>query len=199
MDTAHEISSAAILVIDMQKFFFVENQDVNEKELAANCSDILQFSRERNIPVIHVTTAYRQDQVDWPRAWRTSDSDKAADVWCANLVSDHELAEDVDGLAAQPGDFIVHKKRFSAFYNTNLDDILRNIGATEIFVIGYSADVCLRFTSVDAYNRGYQITLIDDGIESFKESKADAIAYLNWTIDARCISFEEFRKERPAG
>ncbi|MFQ6398577.1 isochorismatase family protein [Nocardia sp. KC 131] len=61
-----------------------------------------------------------------------------------------ELAQVVDQLSSGPNDFIVEKNHFSAFYNTNPDDLLRGHDCDHIYLIGYSADVCLRFTAVAA-------------------------------------------------
>lgn len=179
----------ALVVIDMQEFFFVENQEVDQQKLADNCREIIDISRDAGIPVVHVTTQYREDRVDWPRAW-TEDPQS----WCANLVAGGDLAHVVDGIVVKPEDLVVQKKRFSAFYNTNLDDILRSLECSRIFLIGYSADVCIRFTSVDAYNRGYGVGVVVDGIESFRETKEESIAYLEWTIDAESLSTEDYRK-----
>jgi nicotinamidase-related amidase len=183
------MKQAALVVIDMQKFFFVENQEVDQRELAAACGEIIEISRVAGVPVVHVATVYREDRVDWPRAWRDDEQS-----WCANLVRGGELTDLVDGLIVRPDDFVVEKRRFSAFYNTNLDDILRGLDCDRVYVIGYSGDVCVRFTSVDAYNRGYEVGLVYEGIESFRESKEDSIGYLAWTVGAECVSLENYRK-----
>jgi len=183
------LTERALVVIDMQKFFFEENQEVNERRLAQNCGEIISTSRNIGIPVIHVTTLYREDGVDWPKAFRGNPKS-----WCSNLVRTRDLSKVVDGIIAAPDDLLVEKKRFSAFYNTNLDDILRSLGCSHIYIIGYSADVCIRFTAVDAYNRGYGVSTIYEGIESFKESKDASVAYLSWLIHSECISLEQFRK-----
>jgi nicotinamidase/pyrazinamidase len=94
----------------------------------------------------------------------------------------------------RPEDIVIEKRRFSSFYNTNLDDVLRNLGCEQVYIIGYSGDVCVRFTSVDAYNRGYRIGLIYEGIESFRESRDSSLEYLEWVVDAERLTMDEFRK-----
>jgi nicotinamidase-related amidase len=180
---------AALLVIDMQKFFFVENPKVDERNLSAHCNKILGIAREAGVPIVNIMTVYRSDRTDWPKAWQAD-----GEGWCSNLVRGHPLSQLVDDLEFDANDYCVEKKRFSAFYNTNLDDILRSLGCGRIFILGYSADVCLRFTSVDAYNRGYAVTLIREGIESFRERKDASTDYLNWLIDAEIISLSEFEE-----
>ncbi|WP_067665847.1 cysteine hydrolase family protein [Nocardia miyunensis] len=181
------MKQSALVVIDMQEFFFVENTELDRGELGQRCHEIVDIARQAGIPVIYVVTLYREDRVDWPKAWQ------AGDTWCGNLVRGVEQAQVIDQLSIKPDDFIVEKKRFSGFYNTNLDDILRSLDCDHIYVIGYSADVCLRFTSVDAYNRGYRVSLVYEGIESFRESKDASVAYLDWLIDAECVRLTEFR------
>jgi len=181
------MNKSALVVVDMQEFFFVENPNVDRLDLGKRCNEIVGIARQADMPVVHVVTLYRQDRVDWPKAWNTGES------WCANLVRGGELAQVVDQLSIEPDDFVVEKKRFSAFYNTNLDDILRSLGCDHIYLIGYSADVCLRFTSVDAYNRGYGVSLVYDGIESFREDKDASVKYLGWLVDAECVPLREFR------
>lgn len=160
----------ALVVIDMQKFFFVENKEIDQRRLAENCREIIDISRQASVPVIHVVTLYREDRTDWPNAWR-----RDPESWCANLVMGRDLSDIVDGIVIKPEDLVVQKKRFSAFYNTNLDDILRSLRCRHIYLIGYSADVCIRFTSVDAYNRGYSVGIIYEGIESFRETRENSM------------------------
>ncbi len=188
------MSECALIIIDMQKFFFVENPDVDQGRLVAACRDIIQLARDARVPVIHVETVYRADGADWPAAWR-----KDPQSWCANLVDGRPSAAIVDGLQVEQSEIVVQKKRFSAFYNTNLDDVLRSVGARRLYLIGYSADVCLRFTSIDAYNRGYDVSLIEEGIESFKETKEQSLSYLQWLIDADAANIESFAQAIATG
>ncbi|WP_410874733.1 cysteine hydrolase family protein [Nocardia sp. A7] len=181
------MKKSALVVVDMQEFFFVENPNVDRTDLGKRCNEIIDTARQAGMPVVHVVTLYREDRVDWPKAWSTGES------WCANLVRGGELAKVVDQLSIEPDDFVVEKKRFSAFYNTNLDDLLRSLDCDHLYLIGYSADVCLRFTSVDAYNRGYAVSLVYDGIESFREDKDASVTYLGWLVDAECVPLGEFR------
>ena len=183
------MKQSALIVIDMQRFFFAENRDVDQRRLAESCNEIVEISRQAGLPVIHVVTLYRADRADWPRAWQSHEH-----PWCANLVRGGELAAVVGGIAMRPEDILVEKRRFSSFYNTNLDDVLRNLGCERLYIIGYSGDVCVRFTSVDAYNRGYSVGLIYEGIESFRESKDSSVEYLEWAVDAECLTMDEFRK-----
>jgi ureidoacrylate peracid hydrolase len=60
------------------------------------------------------------------------------------------------------GDIAVRKHRFSAFYETELDDILRNMGISNIIFTGFMVNGCVLATMFDAFQRGYRVVLIRD-------------------------------------
>jgi nicotinamidase-related amidase len=152
-----------------------------------NCKLIADIARQQGVKVIHIWTVYRDDRKDWPQSWAAYD-----DTWCKCLVRGTESSRIVVGIEPKEGDVLIEKKRFSAFYNTNLDDVLRACDVGELDIIGYSSDVCIRFTSVDAYNRGYRVNIVREGVEAFRETTEQSLHYLQWTIDAKIVSIEEY-------
>jgi len=62
------------------------------------------------------------------------------------------------------------KTRYSAFAGTNLDIWLRERGVTELHLIGVCTDICVLHTAVDAYNKGYKITVHQDAVASFNQA-----------------------------
>ena len=63
-------------------------------------------------------------------------------------------------------DHVIVKKRYSAFFGTNLDDLLGRLGCTQIIVAGINTHACVRTTVIDAYQRDYDVILARDCIES---------------------------------
>ncbi|MHA0856051.1 cysteine hydrolase family protein [Paenibacillus sp. CMAA1364] len=59
------------------------------------------------------------------------------------------------------------KTRYSAFCGTNLDILLHERGITEIHLVGVCTDICILHTAIDAYNKGYEITVFEDAVASF--------------------------------
>jgi nicotinamidase-related amidase len=70
----YRTKQSALIVIDMQQFFFVENGEVDQRQLAECCNEIVEVSRQAGLPVIHVVTLYRADRADWPRTWSAAAS-----------------------------------------------------------------------------------------------------------------------------
>lgn len=62
------------------------------------------------------------------------------------------------------------KTRFSAFAGTDLELLLRARGITEIHLVGVCTDICILHTSVDAYNKGFDIVIHEKGVASFNEA-----------------------------
>jgi len=68
----------------------------------------------------------------------------------------------VDELQPQAGDLVIEKPRYSAFYNTALDSILRTRGLTNLVFCGIATNVCVESTLRDGYHREYFGVLIED-------------------------------------
>ena len=72
----------------------------------------------------------------------------------------------VDGLEAAPGEITLVKKRFSAFFHTHLDLLLRRLGVREVAVCGVQTPNCIRATAVDALGLDYGVSVLADATAS---------------------------------
>ena len=68
-----------------------------------------------------------------------------------------------DRLDVRAGDHIVEKQASDAFYDTELDDLLRSTGVDHLYVTGLQTEYCVDTTCRSALSRGYGVTLIGDG------------------------------------
>lgn len=71
-------------------------------------------------------------------------------------------AEILDELAPKPGDYVIDKSRYSAFYNTNLEVVLRGLGADTLLLTGVTTNICVESTLRDAFVRDYHVVLVED-------------------------------------
>lgn len=144
-------------------------------------------ARRLGVPVIHVRSTLRPGGVDdvngIPSAWRMTFPLFVGPIANADA---HALAgsrwtEFVTDVA--PGDLIVEgKKRLSAFYPTDLDFLLRNMGARRVVLTGCMADCCVLNTAFDASNLGYRVTVLEDlvrGTDAALEKAALAMISLH--------------------
>lgn len=80
------------------------------------------------------------------------------------------------------------KTRFSAFAGTDLELLLRARGITELHLVGVCTDICILHTSVDAYNKGFDIVIHEQGVASFDpEGHAWALRHFENTLGAKII------------
>lgn len=71
-------------------------------------------------------------------------------------------AQVIDDLQAKPDDIYVIKRRFSGFFNTDLDLTLKDLGAESVVVFGVVTNICVRSTVHDAFFHGYNVIVPED-------------------------------------
>jgi len=88
-------------------------------------------------------------------------------------------AEVIDELKPAESDFIIRKRRYSAFYETDLDLLLRELKVDTLVVVGLVTDICVQHTVADAFFRGYRIIIPKDCVEALtEEAQERGIKYL---------------------
>ncbi len=89
-------------------------------------------------------------------------------------------ALDTAGAAA-----VIRKRRYSAFFGTDLDERLRALGVARLRLVGNCTNICVFFTAADAANREYAVEVVRDAVASFDpEAHADALRELERTLGA---------------
>ncbi|MFD0673851.1 cysteine hydrolase family protein [Cohnella sp. GCM10027633] len=81
------------------------------------------------------------------------------------------------------------KTRYSAFCGTDLELRLRTRGIEELHLVGVCTDICVLHTAVDAYNKGYRITVHADAVASFNPQGHEwALEHYRNTLGAQVIT-----------
>ena len=166
---------AALLVIDMQNDFVNEKgagarlgsalaKLVRENGVIEKTRKVIEAARDAAIPVFHVATVYRQDGRD--SVGRVTDTslkeptESSKDL--RQAVEGTWGAEFVDELKPQKGDYVVIKKRSSAFYNTDLELLLRARDARLLIVTGIATNACVYSTVRSALDRDFTVLVVTD-------------------------------------
>ena len=107
-------------------------------------------------PVLHVTIgAALPDASDAPVHMR-----KLFVEFNNHLGSrEHEIVEELKPL---PGEHVLRKTTIGAFASTNIDSLLRALGAEQLWMCGVSTNMCVETTAREAADRGYLVTLVED-------------------------------------
>jgi nicotinamidase-related amidase len=76
--------------------------------------------------------------------------------------TDNLFLETSQLVGPQEGDYFIRKHQYSGFRDTRLDTLLRNLGVTTLFCVGFDAGTCLKMTMVDAFELNYELILLRD-------------------------------------
>ena len=140
-------TNCALLVIDIQQEDFQTMTVDNLADPAWDCirsaRRVLDVFRARCLPVIHVQEAHRADRVDFGR-----ELDGAEGLHCLENSPGTDFAWLTYPL---PEEYRVVKRRYSAFFGTDLEILLRGLRVDTLVLVGGLTDVCIHYTAVDAH------------------------------------------------
>lgn len=98
------------------------------------------------------------------------ENDKEFEMFPKHCVKGTEGAEIIDELKPFVDEnLVVPKTRYSGFYGTQLDGILKGLGVTELIIMGVCTDICVMHTCADARNRDYKTIIAKPLVASFDE------------------------------
>lgn len=180
----------ALVIVDMQNDFVLPGAPacVAGAQATVPCiSRLLGFFREKKFPIFHVVREYRADGSDIEI--NRLDGFLHRQPY---LVPGTKGCEIVDALKPLEGEYRVVKNRYSCFMNTEMDFMLRRIGATHLVVCGTQYPACIRSTIFDAVCYGYSVTNIVDATSAQTPEIAKANIFDIRNIGVDCIELEEF-------
>jgi nicotinamidase-related amidase len=152
-------SKAVLLIVDMQNDFVHPGGPMSvptAEEVVPKVRDILDSFRRRKLPVIHVIREHRQDasDVEISRIEKFKQRNYA--------LKGTKGAEIIDELKPVPGEIVLPKKRFSAFFMTELPLILDRIGPEYVVIAGIQTPNCIRHTAVDSLCHDFKTIIVSD-------------------------------------
>jgi nicotinamidase-related amidase len=176
----------AVVVIDMINDF-VTGVFKNERaeKIIPNIKGLLNFARENKISVVYVNDAHLPNV------------DVEFDVWPQHAVVDTWGAQVVNDLKPEKGDFVLQKRRYSAFHGTGLDQLLRELKVDTLILTGVVTDICIQHTAADAFFRGYKLIVPEDCVEAIDEqTQKAALDYLKRVYGCEITRAEEIMKRK---
>ena len=144
---------------------------------------LIETARANNVPVIYIIEVHRPDHVDFGREL---DGDES--VHC---VEGHPGTRIHIRLPYREGvDYLIPKRRYSAFFGTDFQILLKGLKVDTLFLCGGLTDVCVHYTFVDAHQHDYHARAIEDcvGGSSWEAHTASLNAMEYLQHGARCTS-----------
>lgn len=94
----------------------------------------------------------------------------------------------IEDLAPLPGERVIYKRRFSAFFGTDLDLTLRDLGVSEIELVGVCTNICVLYTAAEARMHSYAVSVPVKAVASFDQEAHDfALKELDKTLGVKLI------------
>lgn len=175
-----------VVIVDMQKDFFKKERLLEQKDsLVKNINDLLVLTRNRGVPVIWIRQEWKKDLSNAPKNIRQSGEGYA--------LEGTEGSHLVEGLKKLDEDYEVIKTRYSGFFNTNLDQLLKELKIDTLIFGGINTHACVRTAAIDAWQREYDVIIAKDCVGSYDDEHHHVtMKYLKLVI-AKIKSNEEIK------
>ena len=177
----------ALIVIDIQAETFFDRTDEaiptmpDYADRMLKARTVIDKAREKEIPVIFIQEVHRPDLVDFGR-----ELDGSEDIHCIETDPGTDIA--VEEMGFHPNDYLIKKRRYSAFFGTDFEILLRGLKIDTLLLCGGLTDVCVHYTFVDGHQSDYFCRVIEDCVagssEEAHEASLCAMEYLQ--SGARC-------------
>ncbi len=146
---------AVLLVIDMQNYFHRIIQPVLK-----NLSRVIQSCQQKEVPIIFTQHGHTHPP---------SDGGVLGEWWGEVIRHGTDDWKFIPEMKIDSKDIILPKKRYSAFFETELDTILRAKGIQDLIISGVMTNLCCETTARDAFMRDYRVFFLIDGTATRKE------------------------------
>ncbi|MFC0687064.1 isochorismatase family protein [Novosphingobium clariflavum] len=175
-----DAATTAVIVVDMQNAYASQGGYVDEAGfdvgpaagVIPKIADVLDVARRAGMPVVFL-------QNGWDAGYAEAGTPLSPNYHKSNALKtmrarpelvgkflarggwDYEL---VEALAPQDDDLRVHKPRYSAFFNSQLDSVLRARGIRTLIFTGIATNVCVESTLRDGFHLEYFGVLLEDAV-----------------------------------
>jgi biuret amidohydrolase len=174
-----DLDRTALVIIDMQRDFLEPGgfgaalgNDVSKLNAAVGpCKQVLSAARRLGMLVIHTREGHRPDLTDAP-PHKVERGDPATRIGAPGPMGrilvrgepGHDIIPELYPTASEP---VIDKPGKGAFYQTDLDLMLRNCGIDTMLVCGVTTEVCVNTTVREANDRGYRCVVMSDCCASY--------------------------------
>jgi nicotinamidase-related amidase len=169
-------NNTALVIVDMQNIwvhprgarYLPMSEDIVPKVQA-----MLGFCRANRVPVIYLHTTKRKDLADVGIFADIKPQTHDADDEWSNFEGSIG-AEFYEPVKPADGDIVVKKFRYSGFYGTQLENLLRALGRDTIAIAGVATNVCCDSTARDGAMRDFKVLFLSDCNASFTQEEQEA-------------------------
>ncbi len=153
----------ALLIIDLQRDFVDRGGALyfeGAEKVVDPIIELVEDFKSKDLPII--TTQ------DWH-----DENDREFENWPKHCVANTEGAAPTEklerALEGYEKHYSIKKTRFSAFYKTNFDDLIKELDLDEFEVVGVVTNICVLFTVEELRNRDLKVRVHEKGVRSYDD------------------------------
>jgi ureidoacrylate peracid hydrolase len=161
-----DLKKTAVLIVDMMNDFCKPGGKMVLDDgylVIEPIQRLVKAARARGMPIIWINQQYRVDK--YAKVTEKREGTCYAGTWGGQQIED---------LPIFPEDYVVHKRQFSGFFQTDLDLTLRDMGATKVIVGGVVTNICVRGTVADAFMLDYEVFVPRDCVRATSEREQES-------------------------
>jgi isochorismate hydrolase len=152
---------SALLILDMQRFFlspFSHAYVPSAKYIVPKIKEVMMHYLKNNLLVVLTRHSIKNEkEVGIMSKW-----------WNDIIIDNDSSSGIIDELYSKDA-IIIRKTRYSAFFNTNLDKILKKNKIKQVVICGILTHLCCETTARDAFMRDYEVYFTIDGTATYTE------------------------------
>lgn len=167
------VGQPVLLVIDAQQgAYFPPKKEGRDWRMPGfveyfnNIPPLVRAAREAGIPIVFFQEEHRRNMIDFGR-----ELDGDEHVHCLEGEPGTPVAVEV-GMRAD--DYFIRKRRYSGFFGTELEILLKGLKAQTLIMVGGFTDVCVHYTFVDGHQHDYHCRVVEDAVAGSRVAAHDA-------------------------
>ena len=170
---------AALIVIDISRDSLNPSEESGiplegAPQAIENARRVVNAARENGVPVVWIQELHRRSGIDFGR-----ELDGAETVHCVEGAPGSRFLED---FAPRDDEFYVPKRRYSAFFGTDFEILLKGLKVETLILIGFLTDVCVHYTGADAHQHDYRVRVVREAVAGSSvaahQASLNALEYL---------------------
>ena len=170
-----------VLVMDMLKGFLEPGHNLYcgdaSRDIVPNVRGLLRREQEAGSTILFICDNHEPDDLEF----------RMFPVHCVKGTDETHVIPELREFVA--GDNLIPKNRYSGFFDTDLEERLRELSPEAVIVCGVCTDICVLHTAADARNRDYTVEVPTDCVASFDpDAHRWALGHLEKVLGARLVT-----------
>lgn len=178
----HLLTKPALLIVDMQRDFVQGSR----MAIVPHIVQLREIARSHRIPTIFVQEMHRKSGIDYGIEFYFAPPHTREGTQGAEIIPELQPA---------PSDFVItYKRRYSAFFETDLELLLRSLKVRTLIMAGVATEVCVLATAFDAFARDFFVIIVEECVGGLTPQGHEGTLHIIKTALGKVVRLEELEK-----